>query len=244
MKYSFILILIIAACTSQSKSEGKPFPVLTVTDDEWATYEGSWLAPDGAIKFELSLKSGAVGYDSYYKLYEHFESDRMASGNSSYGVYSTEYDLINKEVRIRLQNLGQYKKGIYLRHANSDGEEEMFFVSRGKDELLPCDNIYKPVTEDKRYTLHKRSRLFTVEGYFSFEQDSAFFFERKTMERWNVAMLGEFDEMKRQYFQKASQPFEGVYVKALTYSVSDSTSLNEQGALVLKRIADIGNDPD
>jgi len=50
--------------------------------------------------------------------------------------------------------------------------------------------------------------------------------------------------MKRQYFQKASQPFEGVYVKALTYSVSDSTSLNEQGALVLKRIADIGNDPD
>jgi len=152
MKYFLIFMFLISACTSKSKQEEKPFPVITITDDEWATYEGSWLAPDGVIKFELSLKTGAVGYDSYYKLSEYFEADSIASGTSSYGLYTTEYDQANKEVRLHLHGLSEYDKGIYLRHKNKDGSDEMFFRSRGINELLPCDENYEAVTEDARYT--------------------------------------------------------------------------------------------
>lgn len=241
MRFSFIIILIIGACNSQNKHEGKLFPVLTVTEDEWATYEGSWLAPDGVIRFELSLKSGAVGYDSYYKLSENFEADSMASGTSSYGLYSTIYDQANKEVQIRLHDLSEYNKGFYLRHKNNEGSDEMFFRSRGNNELLPGDENFNPVTEDERYTLHKRSKLFTVEGYVSFEQDSAEFYERNTMERWKVANLGEFNKLRKGYLDRVKVNYEGVYVKALAYSVLNSSSSE---FLVMKRVVGVGNDPD
>ena len=129
--------------------------------------------------------------------------------------------------------------------------DEMFFLTRGNDELLPCDDNFKPITTDRRYTLHKRSRLFTVEGYITFgqdsaeyfKQDSATFFERNTSEYWRVTDLGEFNELRLLYKKLAKEKFEGVYLKALAYSVMDTT-LREKNVLVIKRISDVGNDPD
>ena len=120
----------------------------------------------------------------------------------------------------------------------------MFFVTRGNDELLPCDNNFIPLTLDRRYTLHRRSNLFTVEGYFTLEHDSFEFFERNTREYWKVTDLGEFNELTVAYNKLAKEKYEGIYLKALAYSVLDSTSMRDKDVLVIKRILSLGNDPD
>ena len=247
MKKLFVFIFLLSACTVHEKEKQKPFPVFTISDDEWATYEGKWLNNDGVIRFELSLKSGGFGVDSYYKLVESFESDSLASGTESQGSYSTHYGFANKEVGICLHDLSEYSKGFYLRYKPSqrmDIPEEMFFITHGNDELVPSDDHFKPITTDRRYTLHQRSKLFTVEGYITFEHDTATFFERNTCEHWKVTNLGEFNEIRSIYKQLAKVKYEGIYLKALAYSVTDPTFKSEKDALVIKQIKDTGNDPD
>ena len=243
MKKMLLVIFLLYACTANEKKRHDPFPVLTVSDDEWATYEGRWLTNDAIISFELSLKSGSFGIDSYYKLSESIDSDTKSSGTTSYGLYSTYTGFANKELGICLHELSTYTEGTYLRFKKSDDSlEEMFFITRGNDELLPCDDGFKPITSDRRYTLHKRSTLFTVEGYITFEQDSAVFYERNTSEHWKVADLGEFDKLRVQYKQLAKEKYEGIYVRALAYSVCDTTS-RSGNSLVIKRIKNLGKDP-
>jgi hypothetical protein len=240
-----LFIFIVSACTVQ---EQRSFPVLPIADDgEWATYEGRWLTPGGVIRFELSLKSGAFGYDSYYQIRESFESDSLASGGSSQGLYSSYGGFPNQEFRICLHAVSTFKKASYLRYkkfGSFDDTYEMFFTTRGNDELLPCDNNYNPLTLDRRYTLHRRSKLFTVEGYFTVEQDSVEFFERNVMQYWKVTDLGEFNDLLVAYKKLAKEKYEGIYLKALAYSVRDSTSMADKDALVIKRILSLDNDPD
>lgn len=243
----FLFIFLVFACTVHDKEKQKPFPTLIISDDdEWTTYEGKWLTKGGTIRFELSLKSGSFGYDSYYKLSESFEADSSASGTPSQGLYSS-YGLPNNEFRICLHDVKTYDKGGYLRFkklGNINSKDEMFFVTRGNDELLPCDNNFIPLTLDRRYTLHRRSNLFTVEGYFTLEHDSFEFFERNTREYWKVTDLGEFNELTVAYNKLAKEKYEGIYLKALAYSVLDSTSMRGKDVLVIKRILSLGNDPD
>jgi len=56
-----------------------------------------------------------------------------------------------------------------------------------------------------------------------------------------VANLGEFNKLKNGYSNRAKENYEGVYVKALAYSVLNS-SLHD--VLVMKRVVNMGNDPD
>jgi hypothetical protein len=107
-----------------------------------------------------------------------------------------------------------------------------------------CDNNFTPLTTDRRYTLHKRSRLFTVEGYFTLEPDTVKFFERNTREDWSVTDLGEYHELIASYKDLAKGKYEGIYLKALAYSVLDTTSITGKNALVIKQIKSIGKDPD
>lgn len=248
MNKLFLFIFLVSACTVNEKEKQKPFPALTISnDDEWATYEGKWLTNGGVIRLELSLKSGAFGYDSYYKLSESFEADSSASGTTSQGLYSSYEGLPNKEFRICLHDISTYAKGGYLRFKRwdkIDNKDEMFFMTRGTGELLPCDNNFNPLTTDRRYTLHRRLNLFTVEGYFTMEQDSIKFFERNTREYWKITDLGEFNELIVAYKKLAKEKYEGIYLKALAYTVRDTTSMTGKDALVIKRIEDLGNDPD
>jgi hypothetical protein len=242
MNKLFLSICFVSACTVYEKEKQKPFPALTISgNDEWATYEGKWLTKGGVIRFELSLKSGSFGYDSYYKLRESFVADSSASGAPSQGLYSSYYGFPNNEYRICLHDVNTYDKGGYLRY---DGKDEMFFMTRGNDELLPCDNNFNPLTLDRRYTLHRRSNIFTVEGYFTMEQDSIEFFERNTGEYWKITDLGEFNELTVGYKKLAKEKYEDIYLKALAYSVRDTTSMIGKDALVVKRIISLGNDPD
>ena len=248
MNKLFLSICFVSACTVYEKEKQTHFPALTISEnDEWATYEGKWLTKGGVIRIELSLKSGSFGYDSYYKLRESFEADSWASGAPSQGLYSSYDGFPNSEFRICLHDVNSYDKGGYLRFkklGNINSKDEMFFMTRGNDELLPCDNNFNPLTLDRRYTLHRRSNLFTVEGYFTMEQDSIEFFERNTGEYWKITDLGEFNELTVGYKKLAKEKYEGIYLKALAYSVRDTTSMTGKNALVIKRIIDLGNDPD
>jgi hypothetical protein len=245
MKSVFPVFLLFLACVAEEKKDQQYFPVIEITDNEWATYEGRWLTDGGIVDIELSLKSGAFGIDSYFELNQRFLSNTTANGIRTNGLYSTNSNLPGKELGICLHDLGLWKRG-YLRYRKSNGArevDEMFFVTRGNQELLPCDDKYTPLTTDWRYTLHKRSKLFTVEGYFTFDQDSAEFYERNTMERWKLAQLAEFENLKMKYKQLAKEKYEGIYLKALAYSVADMTSQDKE-LLVIREIKDIANDPD
>lgn len=236
----------ITACQSKHPKNPQLFPRNNVAEEgDWVNYEGRWQVHDGVVFLELSLKAGAVGYQSSYKLHEYFNGSNVANGTISDGNYSTYTGMPGNGLGICLHDLRPYQYGSYLRYRKSpDLPEEMFFTTRGNDELIPCDDQFKPLTTDKRFTLHKRSELFTVEGYLTVQGDSAMFYERNTMEHWNVAKLGEFDSLVNAYRTLAKEKFEGVYLKGLAYSVVDTTVAKNRNALVLKRIADIGNDPD
>lgn len=117
-------------------------------------------------------------------------------------------------------------------------------MSRGRGELLPCDKDFKVYSAERRFALHKRSDTFTVEGYITFALDSAECFKRNTGERWKVSDLGEYDSLQVAYEQMAREQFEGIYLKALAYSVLDSASISTSKSLVIKRILTIRNDPD
>jgi hypothetical protein len=242
-----LLGYLLFACSTNQVHEAvrsEPFTPFVISDDEWATYESKWIANNGTIRLELSLKNGTPGYDSEYKLGESYESDSSASGTNSKSTYTVYKGFPENEMGICLHNVDPYKKGSYLRFKKSeDMPEEMFFVTRGTDELIPCDDHFKPITTDRRYTLHKRSRLFTVEGYFTLENDSLKFFERNAREHWKVTDLGEYNELIHHYKQLAKKKFEGVYLKALAYSVADTTTRGGQNALVIKQIVSVGKDP-
>jgi hypothetical protein len=243
-----LLACLFFACNTnpvQEAVQSEPFIPYAVSDDEWTTYESKWIANDGTIRLELSLKNGTPGHDSEYKLGESYESDSSASGTNSKSTYTVYKGFPENEIGICLHNIDSYRKGSYLRFKKSeDMPDEMFFITRGTDELLPCDDHFKPITSDRRYTLHKRSKLFTVEGYFTLENDSLKFFERNTREHWKVTDLGEFDELLQLYKQLAKEKFQGIYLKGLAYSVADTTVAGGKNVLVIKQIVSVGNDPD
>jgi hypothetical protein len=248
MKKLLVFIIFLSACTFQEKESQKPFPAITVSDDdEWTTYEGNWLTEGGVIRVELSLKTGSFGYDSYYKLRESFQSESAATGIGSQGRYSTYAGAAENEFRICLHKVSTHFKHPYVRFKrlnNVDRNNEMFFVTRGNNELLPCDNDFTPLTLDRRHALHQRSKLFTVEGYFTLEQDSIEFFERNTGENWKVTDLGEFNDLATAYDKFATEKYEGIYLRALAYTVRDAAEVTSKDALVIKQIKSLGKAPD
>jgi hypothetical protein len=248
MNKLFVIIVFLSSCTFQEQESQKPFPAITISDDEeWTTYEGKWLTEGGVIRVELSLKTGSFGYDSYYILKEFFESENSSgTGMLSRGRYSTYGGVANNEFRICLHHVSTYSKRGQLgfKRLNNVDNDEMFFVTRGNDELLPSGNDFNPLTLDRRYTLHQRSKLFTVEGYFTLEQDSIEFFERNTGENWKVTDLGEFNDLHVAYNKFAKEKYEGIYLRALAYTVRDTDVMTSRDALVIKQIKSLGKAPD
>lgn len=236
------LIFILICCSCETKPR-QDFVIVTTGDEEWTHYEGQWLAATGVVHLELALKTGAQNINATYKLDESFTSDSIGSSSYSISTYSTYFNGgLDKSMGIVLHNLSPLTYGSFFRYRkSSDLPEEMFFVTRGQNELLPCDPEFRPLTTDKRYTLHRRSELFTVEGYVTFDGDSVDFFERNTFKRYHVANLAEFYKAKAGYKKWAKTNHEGVYVKALAYTVVDSTA-RRNSALVFKRLLMFGTE--
>jgi|JI10StandDraft_1071094.scaffolds.fasta_scaffold00747_37 hypothetical protein len=239
MKYTaFIFLLICGACKTKPHQD---FVIVTTGDEEWTHYEGQWTMDAGVVIMRLALKTGAQGLEAQYKLSESVLKENWARGSSSHSNYSTYFGGgSNNSMGIVLHNLSKFSANPFFRYSKSaDLPEEMFFITRGQNELLPCDPNFKPLTTDKRYTLHRRSELFTVEGYITFDGDSVDFYERNTAKRYHVANLAEFSKVEAGYKKWATTKHEGVYVKALAYTVVDSTA-RRNSALVFKRLLMLG----
>ena len=244
-RYIAISVLVVS-CSRQDKTDDGISLPHAPTQSEWTTYEGKWKTNEGILRIELTLQAGAPGLDARFELLENMESTNRSSGAMSRGNYTVLYGQQNRETVIRLNNLPPNNQTPYFRQSKSwlfDTNEEMYFVSRGSSELLPCDKDLKVYSTEKAFSLHKTSDPFTVEGYITFS-DSVDFFERNTGKHWKVSDLGEYDTLQIVYGQMAKEKFEGVYLKALAFTVSDSIPIGENRSLVIKRILTIGNDPD
>lgn len=241
MKYLPLLIFL-AAC-SQNQKSAMPFLILSNEKDDWVHYEGQWLTEEGVVQLELSLKEGVAGVESEYRLHERFSNPNIAGGTSTRATYSSfSNGNPGKGVRIILHDLSAYSLKSYFRYRKAEGfPEEMFFISYGQDVLIPCDDEFVPLTTDVRWALHRRSEPVTVEGYVTFEDDSVDFYERNTFKHYKLANLGEFQVVQAGYKEWAKEKHEGVYVKAVAYTVTDTTHYDLK-AIVIKRIIQFGSE--
>ena len=116
------------------------------------------------------------------------------------------------------------------------GKEDLFLKTDGEHKLICLDENLEEIS--RQYTLTRRaSPLFTVEGYFSVYDDTTDFFEKNTRKGWSVARLAEYDDAVKKYEYLATEKFEGVYLKALAYTVRHLTKDGEEiDALVFKTI--------
>lgn len=237
-----VLILLAAAVFSCSRPlpVSEPYPNYLIEDEDWIVYEGmlpSLYGPD--VRVELSLFPGAPGLDSRYQMMEYPDARSPRSYNGLIGsrgryivLYSAEGQIIHIPDRSFIKAIsmrGEFpmpeigKENLYLK---SDGEHKLIFL----DENLKKSN--------GNYVLIRRaSPLFTVEGYFSVYDDTTDFFERNTRKEWPVAELAEYNEAVKNHNYLSKKKFEGVYLKALAYTVRH---LNQEGkeidALVFKKI--------
>lgn len=239
----FIIFLYVAGTLSCSRSRlsDEPFPPYETPDEDWITYEGTIPWDHGVEAYvELSLRPGAPGIESFYSMHEtitgKYAGLKFATGMSSKGKYAV---LIGGDARIlQIQDRQKMKT---LPHENYFGkvtyeQEDLYLKISNDHELVLVDKDFQRL--EKKYTLIRRtSPLFTVEGYFTVYDDTTDFFERNTRKKWSIAQLGEYDLAVKKYNYVSKEKFEGVYIKALSYTVrSVDKGGKEIDALVFKTL--------
>ena len=240
-RFQFVFLML-AACTSP-KEKQTPFTATDVSEDEWAVYEGKIITDKGLIlDVELSLAQSAVGVDARFTMTKFVQSGNATYGGQAAGKYSVSYGLSQNEQGLTLKDQAKFVRGtappgVDQTAVNSVQEAmrtpELYFRAIGNEKLMQSDKNFNP--KDSKYTLVKRSDLFTVEGYVTCQDSVTDFFERNTRRNWKVAPHGEIDSVKIKYLSKATESFEGVYLKALAYSIAD-TAAEGRKALVFKRV--------
>lgn len=245
MKILFIAVALgtLGACSKAPNQHFESFPNYLLQDVEWITYEGVLPLENGQpVMAELHLVPGTPGMDSYYRLKESFDGSDAStpsySGTYSTGKYSVLFGSPDHNI---IQIISKQKvwsvfgKGFTGRDPIT---EDLYLKSYGDHELILVDENFREVVPG--YSLIRRSELFTVEGYFTVYGDTTEFFERNTRKTWPVARLAYYDEAVKRYNALAKEKFEGVYLNALSYSVSHRDKRgNESAALVFKNILDM-----
>ena len=178
--------------------------------------------------------------DSYYNIVETLhvsDSARPFSmstrSHAKYAVLfgSPHHNIIHITNKTRMRSIikgKRFEKG-------DEVTDDLYLKSYGDHELVLVDENFQDVIP--RYTLIRRSELFTVEGYLTVYGDTAEFFEKNTRKGWPVAQLARYAEAAKKYELLAKEKFEGVYLKALSYSISHrDRDGNESDALVFKEI--------
>ncbi len=246
MKKIVILFLLLTACSQAKKENGTPFSVFNVTEDEWGVYEGRITNKDGKVdNYELSLKQASVGVDSYFKL-NIFRNNYslVVYGLGNQGNYSVSYGLPNHEQGLTINcHIESIKDKVITKEDGKkinilgyEGLDNLYFKTEGTEKLILTNSSFRsePNTDN---VLHKRSNLFTAEGYVTADSVTSEFFERNTMEKWNLSKLMAYDSIKGMYQKLATESNEGVYLKALAYSILDSDSTGQsRKLLVIKSI--------
>ncbi len=252
MKKLIPIFLVFVACSPHKEENQVPFPIINQAEDEWAFYEGKIITDDGFdADMELSLKQAAVGIDSYFKLKKSMIHKGEYYSWDTRGKYSVSYGLPHQEQGITLIDPSrEYFRELATKNIIKTSQSENFTKKLLKQvELLAAPETYFKTDGNERliltnrnfnerglqYVLHRRSDLFTVEGYVTCEDSVTEFFERNTSKNWKVAPLGQMDSVKIKYIELATEMHEGIYLKALAYSIADTTSESNK-SLVIKHL--------
>lgn len=237
------LLLMLISCARQHPPT-EPFPTLLVPDAEWVAYEGILRNGNGQdVHVELELIPASPGIDSWYKIRESLsdpaDPKSVIIGAHSRGTYSVLQGSHGQNiVKINDRSLVSAVNRGKLYGAHDHVGEDLMLASNGNDELLLLDEDLRPA--GPRYKLLRRSDLFTVEGYFTVYGDTAEYFERNTRKGWAVARFAEYDDAVMTYHSLATEPHEGLYLKALAYSTKRKNAEGREiDALVFKRILDM-----
>jgi hypothetical protein len=151
------------------------------------------------------------------------------------------YGAANNEVILKLEGKS-YSSAMMTKKSGPPKAPEPIAIninlmSEGGSKLVLVDDDFDRIADDGRYTLYRRSRLFTVEGYITFEDSRTDYYEQNAAERWTVAPLGVYTDVQKIYDSLATEEFEGVYLRALAYSVESDTTDKE--LLVIKSIIEM-----
>lgn len=243
---NLLYLMVLGGLLSCSKPDAAsdPYPNYLIDEEDWIVYEGilpSSYGPD--VHVELSLFPGAPGLESRYQMMESYPD--TGSPNDYHGwirssggyivLASPEGQIIHitdRSLISAFSNKGEFRMPVL-------GKEDLYLKSDGEHKLVFADENLKRSGRD--YVLTRRaSPLFTVEGYFSVYNDTTDFYERNTGKQWSVAQLAEYDYAVKTYNYLAKEKFEGVYLKALAYTVRHLPKEGKEiDALVFKRILDM-----
>lgn len=246
MKKIFIPLMLLLFCCQTENKDAAVFPEVYEGEPDWIVYEGIVPLESGEeINVELSIRPGSPGYDADYKLDEwnptyntyimgRHSSNKyttLMSANPDEVIIQLHESRINRELFFGDTTPAQLKK---LR-ASADRTTELYFKTKG-NELILVDRNFKEVDAQK-YSLIRRSKTFTVEGYITFVNDTSDFFEMNTRETWQLNDRGMFNMAKATYKKLAKEKFEGIYLKGIGYSVDHTSASGENtDALVLRKI--------
>ncbi|HEU5291366.1 MAG TPA: hypothetical protein VFU05_12025 [Cyclobacteriaceae bacterium] len=235
-------LILLFACSNKEKVETPPPPTVANEKVKKIFYEGTIKSKYGEGPIELALAEIETGLSSSFELKGDIMKDKLFG--MATGEYSTLSGAASNEVILQLHGrffmMGRAQKAPKKEAVEFKpelNELDLFFVTEGGNKLVLVDEDFDRIAEDNRFTLYKRSRLFTAEGYITFEDTRTEFFEQNTNERWNVAPLGVYGDAQHIYDSLVSQKFEGMYMKALAYSVESDSSDKE--LLVIKKILDM-----
>lgn len=255
-KYLLFLVFLMACAEKEENTEQAISTELDIPEQEhWVVYEGVVRSDAGNdVKLELSLLQGVVGVESTYKTEEEYigaDDERLLT--MSTGKYTLLFGS-NDEMLISIpknsgMTLGWMPQGGYGMNPTPPSAAALgaatisklaFKAARNSNELVMVGDDSAPVAEDNRYTLKKRSILFTAEGFVTIEPHTTDFFEINTRQNWTMALAGAYGELEAKYFKLATEKHEGIYLKAIAYYIDDTDSTGvEIKKLVVKRIVEM-----
>lgn len=259
-----ICFLLIGLFSCQKEDNAAEHPASDKLESiRWTTYEGRVpLNEKTNLYMEVSLLPADRPGEGSFTLHEWLEVDFLHTPLSSFeGKYSTLYGETPAEAVIQFHNSAQATglKRTYLTRQMGNLSassmrvirEELFRDTdlavkiQGDNKLIVLDGNSVPVTLDAQFNLTKRtSKLFTLEGYFRHNGDTAEFYEMNTHERWAVSKLGAYYHAIRQYHLLTKAKFEVTYLKATGFSVRQTNKARQEiDALVLKRVLQMTASP-
>jgi hypothetical protein len=233
-------------CCCETPSKETVLPSAYEAEPDWVIYEG--ILPTAAgdeITVELLLKTGAPGHEAQYKLNEwSADHNSYMMGRSSSGLYTTLVGATPNEFIIQLHEckinqplfFGEMTPDKIKEFREAKNRTDEVYFRTNDDKLFMLDENLHDVSAQK-YSLIKRSKAFTVEGHVTFANDTCEFFEMNTRESWALSNRGMFLKAKARYYELAKEKYEGIYIRALAYSVNHHSRQGKNiDALVLRNI--------
>lgn len=257
MKQCMCLLLAVMFSCENGKRAPEESAIAAEENNTRISYEGRVPLDDSSsLYLELTMFPAVEPGEGRYDLKEFVEKGNTFRQSSSFeGRYSTLYGDSPEDRVVQFRNSAGnegYKRTYIapgfmgnitdsrLKMIRTEPFRTTDLAVRISPEkkLIILDDHLRPVSLESEFNLVRcTSKLFTLEGYFRHNGDSADFYEMNTREAWAVTKYGDYRKAIRQYHQLTSDKFEVTYLKAVGFSTSHT---NKEGreidALVIKKV--------